>query len=207
MTRLSRLRGRTQRARTLRSESGAAAVEAVLVTPLFLLLIFGIIELGPFFLNWNGVHSAAREGARVASVDGAAPETDFAVLADVKERIRGSIGGINYVIVFKATTSTDDPPALCVANARGGGSGVDDLCNVYYTADFSRPVTEFGNGTGSAADFHWPAPERIDWSSGPVDLVGVHVNSEHKTLTGALPSATLQYTTVFAIEATTGEGE
>jgi hypothetical protein len=188
-------------------EKGAAVVEAVLVTPLFLLIILGIIELGPAFLNWNGIHSATREGARVGSVSGAAPDADFQILRDVKSRMRASVSKVNFVIVFKATTTVDDPPADCLASARSLGRGVVDKCNVYYLNDFSRPQSDFGNLSLTAADANWAASSRRDWTAGPVDLVGVHINTDYRTLTGIIPSREMSYTTVFAIEATTGEGE
>lgn len=51
------------------SEAGAAAVEAALVTPLILLMLFGIIEFGMVFKDWLGVTSAVRAGARIASAE------------------------------------------------------------------------------------------------------------------------------------------
>ncbi len=181
-------------------------VEAVLVTPLFLLLVLGIIELGPLFMNWNAIHGASREGARVGSVAGTAPNADWQILADVARRRRASIARLNYVIVFKATTPNDDPPGPCLAQAGSGGSGIPNLCNVYYLADFFRPASDFGTGTGSAADAKWAALDRVDWSDGPPDLLGVHLSTRHDTLTGFVPSATLRYTTVFAIETKTETG-
>jgi hypothetical protein len=201
-----------------RSEAGASVVEAVLVTPLFLLLIFGIIELGAAFMNWNAIHGAAREGAHVGSVYGASPESDYMILQDVKGRLRASIAGVKYVIVFRAKTTTDDPPAECLQAAALGNSGFAELpdpidplaykirCNIYYVADFNRPKSAFG-ALVNPADAYWPATERTDWSDGPPDFVGVHIATTHKTLTGILPSGTLHYTTVFSIEPTTGEGK
>ncbi len=189
------------------AERGAAVVEAVLVTPLFLLIIVGIIELGPAFLNWNGIHSGTREAARVGSVAGAVPDADFQILREVKTRMRASVSKINYVIVFKGTTTVDDPPAACITSAQTLGRGVLGLCNVYYPADFARPQSAFGNGTLTSADANWAPNTRKDWTAGPVDLVGVHISTDYKTLTGVIPSKEMKYTTVFAIEATTGEGE
>lgn len=50
-------------------EAGAAAVEAALVTPLILLLLFGIIEFGMVFKDWLAVTSSVRAGARIASAE------------------------------------------------------------------------------------------------------------------------------------------
>ncbi len=52
-------------------ERGASAVEFALVLPLLLIVLFGIIDFGFFFGQFNEVRHAAREGARIASVGNA----------------------------------------------------------------------------------------------------------------------------------------
>jgi Flp pilus assembly protein TadG len=194
------------RVRHRRSERAAATVEAVLITPLFLLLVMGIVELGPLFMNWNAVHTASREGARIASVAGTNPKADKQVLDDIAKRRRMSIARLDHVIIFKAATPTDRPPASCLAAATSSTAGVSNLCNVYYPADFSRPASAFGLGTPASADANWSPIDRVDWSDGPPDLVGVYISTRHDTLTGFLPSATLTHTTVFALETRTESG-
>lgn len=54
--------------RRLRSESGMAMVEAVIVLPVLLMLMFGILEFGLAFGRWQVLGNAAREGARRAVV-------------------------------------------------------------------------------------------------------------------------------------------
>jgi Flp pilus assembly protein TadG len=50
-------------------ENGQAVVEFALVLPLFLLLIFAIIEFGWVFYNYISVENAARNAARIACVE------------------------------------------------------------------------------------------------------------------------------------------
>lgn len=50
-----------------RRDQGAVAVEAALITPIVVLLVFGAIDFGLVMRDWLGVTSAARGGARVAS--------------------------------------------------------------------------------------------------------------------------------------------
>jgi len=50
------------------NESGAAAVEFALVLPILVMLLFGIIQFGTAFNQKQGLHAAAREGARVGSI-------------------------------------------------------------------------------------------------------------------------------------------
>ena len=50
-----------------KDESGAAAVEFALVVSLLMMIVFGIIQFGQFFSQYQVFEAAAREGARVAS--------------------------------------------------------------------------------------------------------------------------------------------
>ena len=55
--------------RANRSERGAAAVEMAIVLPLLLLLIAGIIDFGRLMFTQAEVTNAAREGARMVSLN------------------------------------------------------------------------------------------------------------------------------------------
>ena len=48
--------------------SGQSLVEFALVLPIFLLLLFGLIDIGRYVYTANAVNEAAREGARLGSV-------------------------------------------------------------------------------------------------------------------------------------------
>jgi len=50
-------------------DKGQSLVEFALVLPIFLLLIFGLIDLGRGVFAYNAIQNAAREGVRVAIVD------------------------------------------------------------------------------------------------------------------------------------------
>lgn len=50
-------------------EKGAALVEMAMVAPLLLLILFGMIEFGAVFAQFNDVRHGAREGARFAAVN------------------------------------------------------------------------------------------------------------------------------------------
>ncbi len=57
--------------RRIRGERGQALVEAALITPVILLIMVGIFEVGRAYQTWQVVTNAAREGARAAVVPGA----------------------------------------------------------------------------------------------------------------------------------------
>lgn len=51
------------------NERGAAMAEFALVIPLFIILVFGIIQFGIALNRVQAFHAAAREGARVGSLE------------------------------------------------------------------------------------------------------------------------------------------
>jgi Flp pilus assembly protein TadG len=55
-------------ARKRRAKAGTSIVEATIVLPLMLLLVFGIAEFGVSFTRWNSLTNAVREGARAGVV-------------------------------------------------------------------------------------------------------------------------------------------
>ncbi|MBN2326929.1 MAG: pilus assembly protein [Candidatus Omnitrophica bacterium] len=61
-------------------ERGSVAAELVILLPVFLLLFFAILEFGNFMAIKNNLTSAAREGARIGVLPGAAA-------SDVRDRI------------------------------------------------------------------------------------------------------------------------
>lgn len=93
----------TQRRRTAHStgrERGTTIVEAALVIPLLLTVLFGIIEFGFAYNDYLSVRSAAREGARLAAVDnscvgslaascGSADAQRDKLLADTLKKVSG----------------------------------------------------------------------------------------------------------------------
>jgi Flp pilus assembly protein TadG len=52
----------------IRGERGTSLVEFVLVLPIFLLLVFAIVDFGMGFHAWLTVTNSAREGARYGAV-------------------------------------------------------------------------------------------------------------------------------------------
>jgi Flp pilus assembly protein TadG len=58
----------TKIARKRRAQAGTSTVEAVIVLPVMLLLVFAICELGIVFTRSNSLTNAVREGARAGVV-------------------------------------------------------------------------------------------------------------------------------------------
>ncbi|MCA9188124.1 MAG: pilus assembly protein [Pirellulaceae bacterium] len=91
--------GRRNRRRT---RLGAAAVEFAIVAPIFILLVFGMIEYGRMVMVQQVITNASREGARVAVVDGSTTTTVEDTVDDFM--VSANITGYDVVV-------TPDPPA------------------------------------------------------------------------------------------------
>lgn len=62
-------------------DEGAAAVEFALVLPILVLLLFGIVQFGMIFNQWQQLEHATREGARWASLQHSAADVRSTVMA------------------------------------------------------------------------------------------------------------------------------
>jgi Flp pilus assembly protein TadG len=63
-----------------KNQTGAAAVEFALLLPWLIAIIFGISQFGIAFNSWITLSNAAREGARLASVEGTLSEAGKAIV-------------------------------------------------------------------------------------------------------------------------------
>ncbi|MEO6238369.1 MAG: TadE/TadG family type IV pilus assembly protein [Vicinamibacterales bacterium] len=61
----------------IRSEKGAALLEAAITVPIILLISVGIFEFGRAYQTWQVLTNASREGARMAVITGST-DTDVA---------------------------------------------------------------------------------------------------------------------------------
>jgi Flp pilus assembly protein TadG len=66
--------------RTRNRERGSALVEAAIATPILLLLMVGIFEVGRAYETWQVVTNAAREGARMSVTPGSNEGTTIALV-------------------------------------------------------------------------------------------------------------------------------
>lgn len=72
-----------------RDERGAATVEFALILPLLVVLVFGIIQFSLAYNRQQGLHAAAREGARIASL----PQT---TRDEIRGRVNDALEGVPF---------------------------------------------------------------------------------------------------------------
>lgn len=87
------------------NERGAAIVEMAVILPLFLMMIFGMIEASWAFAQSNDVRHGAREGARLAAVAASPYESVTEIGAEVCGRM--DLAGGSAVTVAFATPTGD----------------------------------------------------------------------------------------------------
>ncbi len=101
--------------RTREGDEGAAAVELAIILPIFIILIFGIIEFGLAFNRMQGVHAAAREAARFGAVtpgtecDRAAEAIDGLGVTGFTCVVSESCPGTRVVVEVAAAEEIDIP--------------------------------------------------------------------------------------------------
>jgi Flp pilus assembly protein TadG len=102
-------RGCSRRLVVRRDQRGAAAVEFALVVPLLLLIVFGIVDFGIAFSNFENVRSGTREAARLGVVN------------DLSSAPSCTIGGTTVTPPADPTAVADATNALvCKAKDRIG---------------------------------------------------------------------------------------
>lgn len=111
-----------------RDETGATAVEFALVLPILILLLFGIIQFSIAYNRLQGLHAAAREGARVASL----PHTSR---SQIDQRIRDALDGV--ITDPAAVTISVTPGATRPCEHR---SGETVLVTAEYSTDIDIPL-------------------------------------------------------------------
>ncbi len=105
-------------------DRGATLIEAAIVMPVLMLIIFSVLEMGMLFRNYLSVTQLTRDGARSASAFGRDYDADFRTMSTIQHTVNVITSGeVKRVVLFDATDGRE--------NAR-----VPDICT---TADPSNP--------------------------------------------------------------------
>jgi len=117
---LKRLTGRPRKA-----EDGQSLVEFTLVLPIFLLVLFAVVDFGMAFHAWITVTNSAREGARIGAVRASG--------AEIEQRVRDTATSLDQANLSVAVTNAEGQP---------GGSVVVD---VSYDYSLMTPLADLLN--------------------------------------------------------------
>lgn len=97
-------------------DRGATIIEAAIVMPVLMLIIFGVLEMGMLFRNYLSVTQLTRDGARSASAYGRDYDADFRTISVIKNTVDVITSGeVKRVVIFDATADREDSrvPAIC----------------------------------------------------------------------------------------------
>jgi hypothetical protein len=170
------------------------AVEAAIILPMVIMLVFGMVEFSLMVRDWVAVTSATRSGARVASASADAgpgvcetgitaptctPATSPAVAQSAADAIQKALTGvpptsINYILVYKANA----------AGLPGTSTSMPDACPVdcvKFVWISSQAKFRYAGGSWSSASINACVNEQ--------DSVGIYLNSTHKMITGLFGSS------------------
>ena len=167
--------GKDRGRRRVFGERGGSAVEAALVTPVVMALLFGIVEMGFLFKDYLAVAGAVRAGVRIASAN--PRNATFAQTAADKVARTGGAANLSDVTelwVYKVSAGTDKPV--------GFTTFADCTVCVKFRWDGAKFVLKTGGGES------WPATSQNACSStsvgGPPDRIGVYLKLKHDPFTG-----------------------
>jgi Flp pilus assembly protein TadG len=110
---------------------GSAAVELALVMPLLLVILFGSVELGNYFMNQHTLVKAVRDGARFAArqsftnytgCSGDVPTPGSAGSANENTKLivrKGTLDGTAPDLLPNWSTATFSATVTCIASVNG----------------------------------------------------------------------------------------
>lgn len=156
-----------------------------MVTPLFFVLVFGIVEVG-FAMNDNlAVAHATRAGSRVASASGNDLYADYGILQSIaRESSALDRDQIERIVVYKPTGPGEAPSDTCK-----GGTSLPGECNVYTAIDLEKPKDDFGCDPSEDLDEFWCPTTRDAVLEGGTDYVGVWMQVDHQYVTNIFGSS------------------
>lgn len=158
MVKARTLRSRILRRKGVNGERGQSLAEFVLVLPIFLILVFAIIDFGMGFHAWLTVTNSAREGARLGAVRAAAAggcDNDPATKENIECRVRETADSLDQAKLSVAITNAQGTP----------GSSV--VVDVDYEYDLVTPLDNVlglisGGSIGDTITFHSKADMRLE---------------------------------------------
>ncbi len=180
--------GAIRRRQAGRADTGAAAVEAAILLPLFFLLIFGILEWGLFMRDSLSVTESSRVGVRTAS---ALPRVDnfTQTTVDAMAKAGSAIpkSKIDFILVYKANVHGYPGPdsnttMTCAGYSKSCDKFVWNAASGKFVLDPTSPPPPWNPKAPIGTEGHVNACPTVA-SGGPPDSVGVYVQADHQWVT------------------------
>ncbi len=201
---------RTQAGRVKRhvrgSIAGQAMTEFALVIPIFLSLVFGLLELGMLLKGQAAYQEAAQQAVRVAAASGNNYDADAQALAQLKITLVGQdLSKIKLVQIYKANGTGGF--AVPISTTAPYDNAHTDYVYNPGTRTF---VCKVANASGAPQGQEPPCDNESYWnpttrnttvnSSTSLDHIGIVINYDYKGVTGVLPLLHLSQSAATVIE-------
>ena len=165
-------------------------VEAAIIMPLLLLLVFGIIEYGLLYKDTSTVSAAAASGARTASTQARTSGYEVNAAAAVSGALSASGATPQQLIIYRVERNGSNQPVNW-SNTQITG------CTACYKFTWDTTNKRWNTPTGT---WLWSAQQACG-STLLTDYVGVWVQARHGMITGMFGSArTITEKTVMPLE-------
>jgi hypothetical protein len=182
--------------RRFRGDDGAALIEAAVVTPVFLVIILGLLDEGLLFRSYLTLVNASTVGGRTASIDPKNPVADWKALGAIQNAsVALGSSGINKVVVYRASGGTDSitsPSHSSCTNASitdvPGTPGTPG-CNLYTTSDLNNATIPSQAANYDCVNKPLTSPSRF-WC--PANRNATNTNADYA---GVYVETTFTYTT------------
>ena len=132
---------------TLRGGKGATIVEFAVVFPLFLLLMFGVMDFGFYFFVQHSLQFATREGARLALVGGTINDTsgnplsrEASIVRTIQNKASVAVKGSDVTISIYPVDATFADPSGWQTTQNAGLPGSYMRVKSRYTYRFITPL-------------------------------------------------------------------
>lgn len=175
-------------------DRGATMIEAAFVTPVFIMLLFGIFEFSGYVAAQTGANAAVKAGARMATVAGDNPMADRSILNRMSREGAGLVASNDVVLQIKiwhASSPQDNPPATCNAASQcnlyvdpNQSGGAYNLASLPLTTDSSPTATMspsysdcyFGYASGQSTAGGCSESGRLDSGWPPTNLANPNLS-------------------------------
>jgi Flp pilus assembly protein TadG len=166
--------------------AGQTLVEFAMVFPIFLLLLFAIIEFAFVFSGMLGISYATRDAALVAAeagwgLAGSDHAADCVIIKAVDQAVSppADDNRITSITIFKADRNGDEVSGASNTWTRGSSTSCPDGTTIPYT----RQTNGYPEGVDASN-----VPYRCNWLGGcgggrPLDTIGVRVEYQHRWVT------------------------
>lgn len=174
------------RSRAPRGERGVSAVEAAILTPLVVIVLFGLFEGALVMHSDMTVAEMTGDGARAGSIARDDLDADHQILQQIDATAAWfDRASIERIVIWHAADREDSPPPGCTSGPVASSPALE--CSVYGPADLTAPPGALVCG--------WCPPDR---DAG--ELLGVWVRFDYSSVSSLLDSVSLDHTTILPIE-------